>query len=111
MIKPDRDSPEDQEMTTFTCSYGTYAYRRMSFGLCNAPVTFHRCLLAIFSDMVEEIMEVFRAHFSAFGSSFDLCLHNLKLSVELGKVPFYMVMFVVTKCPTRVLKRIEPSCR
>ena len=31
---------EDQEKTIFTCPFGTYAYRRMSFGLCNAPTTF-----------------------------------------------------------------------
>nr|GEX58667.1 reverse transcriptase domain-containing protein [Tanacetum cinerariifolium] len=29
----------DQEKTTFTCPYGTFAYRRMPFGLCNAPGT------------------------------------------------------------------------
>nr|GEW91268.1 hypothetical protein [Tanacetum cinerariifolium] len=28
--------PQDQEKTTFTCPYGTFAYRRMPFGLCNA---------------------------------------------------------------------------
>ena len=33
-------APEDQEKTTFTCPYGTFAFRRMSFGLCNAPATF-----------------------------------------------------------------------
>ena len=33
-------SVEDQEKTTFTCPFGTYAYRRMPFGLCNAPATF-----------------------------------------------------------------------
>ncbi|RVW19944.1 hypothetical protein CK203_115152 [Vitis vinifera] len=47
---------EDQEKTTFTCPFGTYAYRRMPFGLCNAPATFQRCMLSIFSDMVERIM-------------------------------------------------------
>nr|GEY28248.1 reverse transcriptase domain-containing protein [Tanacetum cinerariifolium] len=31
--------PKDQEKTTFTCYYGTFAYRRMPFGLCNAPGT------------------------------------------------------------------------
>nr|GFB88535.1 DNA-directed DNA polymerase [Tanacetum cinerariifolium] len=29
--------PQDQEKTTLTCPYGTFAYRRMPFGLCNAP--------------------------------------------------------------------------
>nr|GFB01646.1 reverse transcriptase domain-containing protein [Tanacetum cinerariifolium] len=34
--------PKDQEKTTFTCPYGTFAYKRMPFGLCNAPGTFQR---------------------------------------------------------------------
>nr|GEY97270.1 reverse transcriptase domain-containing protein [Tanacetum cinerariifolium] len=34
--------PRDQEKTTFTCPYGTFAYRHMPFGLCNAPGTFQR---------------------------------------------------------------------
>nr|GFB14480.1 reverse transcriptase domain-containing protein [Tanacetum cinerariifolium] len=37
--------PKDQEKTTFTCPYGTFAYKRMPFGLCNAPGTFQRCIL------------------------------------------------------------------
>ena len=52
-------SPEDQEKTTFTCLYGTFAFRRMSFELYNAPTNFQRCMMAIFSNKVEEIMEVF----------------------------------------------------
>ena len=39
---------EDQEKTTFTCPFGTFAYRRMPFGLCNAPGTFQRCMVSIF---------------------------------------------------------------
>jgi hypothetical protein len=31
---------EDQEKTTFTCPFGTFAYQRKPFGLCNAPATF-----------------------------------------------------------------------
>ncbi|GJT35167.1 reverse transcriptase domain-containing protein [Tanacetum coccineum] len=67
----------DQEKTTFTCPFGTYAYRRMPFGLCNAPATFQRCMLEIFHDMIEESVEVFMEDFSVFGNSFDKCLNNL----------------------------------
>ncbi|GJW72911.1 reverse transcriptase domain-containing protein [Tanacetum coccineum] len=56
--------PNDQEKTTFTCPYGTFAYRRMPFGLCNAPGTFQRCMMAIFHDMIEKTMEVFMDDFS-----------------------------------------------
>ena len=52
-------SAEDQEKTTFTCPFGTFSYRRMPFGLCNAPATFQRCMMAIFSDFCEKICEVF----------------------------------------------------
>nr|GEV52622.1 reverse transcriptase domain-containing protein [Tanacetum cinerariifolium] len=47
---------KDQEKTTFTCPYGTFAYKRMPFGLCNAPGTFQRL----------------------FGNSFSTCLTNLE---------------------------------
>ncbi|RVW61769.1 Transposon Ty3-I Gag-Pol polyprotein [Vitis vinifera] len=70
---------EDQEKTTFTCPFGTYAYRRMSFGLCNAPATFQKCMLSIFSDMVERIMEVFMDDITIYGSAFDECLVNLEV--------------------------------
>nr|GFA24552.1 reverse transcriptase domain-containing protein [Tanacetum cinerariifolium] len=67
-------NPHDQEKTTFTCPYGMFAYRRMPFGLCNAPGTFQRCMLAIFHDMVEKTMEVFMNDFSVFENSFENCL-------------------------------------
>ena len=71
-------APEDQEKTTFTCPYGTFAFRRMPFGLCNAPGTFQRCMMAIFSDMVEKTIEIFMDDFSVMGNSFDNCLANLR---------------------------------
>ncbi|KAJ9561813.1 hypothetical protein OSB04_006973 [Centaurea solstitialis] len=69
--------PEDQEKTTFTCPFGTFAYRRMPFGLWNAPATFQRCMTAIFQDMIKNCMEVFMDDFSVFGNSFDDCLSSL----------------------------------
>ncbi|GJV62572.1 reverse transcriptase domain-containing protein [Tanacetum coccineum] len=65
--------PKDQEKTTFTCPYGMFAYRRMLFGLCNAPGTFQRCMMAIFQDMIEKTMD----DFSFFEDSFSTCLSHL----------------------------------
>ncbi|GJU05362.1 reverse transcriptase domain-containing protein [Tanacetum coccineum] len=69
--------PHDQEKTTFTCPYGTFAYRRMPFGLCNAPGTFQRCMMAIFHDMIKKTMEVFMDDFLVFGNSFKNCLSRV----------------------------------
>ncbi|XP_062093836.1 uncharacterized protein LOC133799864 [Humulus lupulus] len=68
---------KDLHKTTFTCPYGTFAFRSMPFGLCNAPATFQSCMMAIFSDMVEKFLEVFIDDFSVFGDSYDECLSNL----------------------------------
>nr|GEZ23542.1 reverse transcriptase domain-containing protein [Tanacetum cinerariifolium] len=67
-----------QEKTIFTCPYGTFVYRRMPFGLCNAPGTFQRCMMAIFHDMIEKTMEVFMDDFSVYGNSFQTCLSHLE---------------------------------
>jgi hypothetical protein len=67
----------DKRKTTFTCPYGTFAYRRMSFGLCNASASFQRYMMAIFSDLIEKVMEVFMDDFSIYGKTFEGCLANL----------------------------------
>ena len=71
-----------QEKMTFTCPFGTFAYRRMPFGLCNAPTTFQRCMVSIFLDYIEHIIEVFMDDFIVYGDSFDNCLHNLTLVLQ-----------------------------
>ena len=70
-------APEDQKNNTFTCPFGTYAYKRMPFGLCNAPATFQRCMMSLFSDLIEDCMEDFMDNFSVYGDSFSLCLDEL----------------------------------
>ncbi|GJU62153.1 reverse transcriptase domain-containing protein [Tanacetum coccineum] len=101
--------PKDQEKTTFTCPYGTFAYRRMPFGLCNAPGTFQRCMMAIFHDMIEKTMEVFMDDFSVFGDSFSTCLTHLEkmlkrcedtnLSLNWEKSHFIAKVEVIAKLP------------
>nr|GEW50142.1 DNA-directed DNA polymerase [Tanacetum cinerariifolium] len=53
--------PQDQEKTTFTCPYGTFAYRRMPFGLCNAPGTFQREGIVLGHKILKSGIEVDRA--------------------------------------------------
>ena len=69
---------EDHEKTTFTCPYGTFAFRRMLFGLCNAPAIFQKCMMSIFSDMVEQTLVVCMDDFFVLGESYDVCFHNLE---------------------------------
>ncbi|GJX59418.1 reverse transcriptase domain-containing protein [Tanacetum coccineum] len=57
----------------------------MPFGLCNAPATFQRCMLAIFHDMIEESVKVFMDAFSVFENTFDACLNNLDKMLQRCK--------------------------
>ena len=78
-------APEDLEKTTFTGPFGTFAFRRMPFGLCNASGTFQRCMMSIFSDLAEEAMEIFMDDFTVYGSIFEKCLHNLETILQRCK--------------------------
>ena len=73
---------EDQKKTTFTCPFGTFSFRKMPFGLCNAPGTFQQCMMGIFSDMIEHILEIFMDDFSVFGDSYKGCLESLRRVLE-----------------------------
>ena len=73
---------EDQEKITFTFPFGTFAFRKMPFELCNAPGTFQWCMMGIFSDMIEHILEIFMDDFSVFGYSYEGCLENLRRVLE-----------------------------
>ncbi|RDX79157.1 Retrovirus-related Pol polyprotein, partial [Mucuna pruriens] len=70
-------APEDQHKTTFTCPFGTFAYTRMLFGLCNTPSTLQRYMTSIFSNLLQDCMEVFMDDFMMYAESFDACLENL----------------------------------
>ncbi|GKE65208.1 reverse transcriptase domain-containing protein, partial [Tanacetum coccineum] len=96
--------PNDQEKTTFTCPFGTYAYRRMPFGLCNAPATFQRCMLAIFHDIIEESVKVFMDDFFVFENTFDKCLNNLDKMLQRCKDAHLVLNW--EKCHFMVKERI-----
>nr|GEY05407.1 reverse transcriptase domain-containing protein [Tanacetum cinerariifolium] len=54
----------------------------MPFGLCNAPSTFQRRMMAIFHDMIDKTMEVFMDDFSVFGNSFHTGLSHLERIIK-----------------------------
>ncbi|CAM8956244.1 unnamed protein product [Rhodiola kirilowii] len=91
-------APEDQEKTTFTCPFGTFAFRRRSFGLCNASGTFQRVVTSIFLDMIGTFIEVFMDDFTVYGDTFDACLDNLShvVSHEGIKVDKAKIDLIVT---------------
>ena len=74
---------DNQEKTTFTCPFGTFAFRRMPFGLCKAHATFQRCMTMIFSDVLGDSLKVFMDDFSVFGDDFDSCLAHLTKILEV----------------------------
>ncbi|XP_013631190.1 PREDICTED: uncharacterized protein LOC106336792 [Brassica oleracea var. oleracea] len=57
-------SPRRSGEDDFHVSLRNFAYRRMPFGLCDASATFQRCMMSIFTDLIEDIMEVFMDDFS-----------------------------------------------
>ena len=54
----------------------------MPFGLCNAPATFQRCIMSIFADYLDGIMEFFMDNFSICEFDFKICLANLEKILE-----------------------------
>ena len=71
-------APEDQDKTTFTCPWGTYAYRVLEFVLCNTPATFQRAVLGIFVDLIHDYVEVYMDGFTSYVNKFQEALDNLE---------------------------------
>ena len=69
---------EDQDKTTFTCPWGTFAYSILPFGLCNAPTTFQRVVISIFADISHDCMEIYMDDFTTFGVAFEEAMKNLE---------------------------------
>nr|GEX42703.1 hypothetical protein [Tanacetum cinerariifolium] len=85
---------EDQDKIMITCPYGTLAYMRMPFGLCNMPAPFQLCMTAIFHDMVEDLIEVFMDDFSVLKYLFNKQDDKPRLNMKgvrsfLGHAGFY----------------------
>lgn len=76
-------SIKDQGKTIFTYPYGTFAFKRMSFGLYDALTIFQRRILSIFIDMAKDSMEVFMVDILVKGHTFDQCLSYLEKVLQM----------------------------
>jgi hypothetical protein len=74
-------TPKDQDKITFTCPWGTFAYKVLLFELCNTPATFQRAILSIFN-LISEGLEVYMDAFTPYGDNFDQALTNLEKVLE-----------------------------
>ena len=74
---------EDHEKTTLTSPIGTFAFKRILFGLCNALAIVQRCMMSIFYDIVEDTIEVFMDNFSMIDESLERCLNNLSENLKM----------------------------
>eukprot|EP00253_Pinus_taeda_P001611 PITA_01611 len=93
---------EDQDKTTFTCPWGTFAYNVLLFGLCNSPATFERAVLSIFAKLVHDVVEIYMDDFAPYGCDFQEALSNLRkvlqkcikmnLSLNPEKIEFLMTV-------------------
>ena len=69
---------EDQDKTTFTCPWGTCAYKVLSIRLCNAPATFQRAIVGIFTDLIHDCVEVYMDDFTMYGDNFEEAIKILE---------------------------------
>ncbi|KAH9327533.1 hypothetical protein KI387_007711, partial [Taxus chinensis] len=64
MVKED-----DQFKTAFTTKWGTYAYRKMPFGLSNARATFQRAMDMAFKGLINKIVLIYLDDITIFSKS------------------------------------------
>jgi hypothetical protein len=96
---------EDQDKTTFTCPWGTYAHPFLPFGLCIAPTTFKRVALAIFADLTTSCINIYMDDFTVHTKTYKKALESLnkvfqrykdhRLSLNHEKCSFMMTKGIV----------------
>ena len=59
-------------------------------------------MMSMFSDLVEEVVEIFMDDFSVYGSSFEKCFKNLEaVTPHIPGVPFFFFFFTIVPSLSR----------
>ena len=90
---------DDRDKTTFTCHAGCYRFKRMPFGLCNAPATFQRTLDILLAGLRWKTCLVYLDDVIVFSKTFDehvkhvqdvlTILQRAGISLKLKKCNFF----------------------
>uniref|UniRef100_A0A3B1KBC2 Gypsy retrotransposon integrase-like protein 1 n=1 Tax=Astyanax mexicanus TaxID=7994 RepID=A0A3B1KBC2_ASTMX len=74
--------PDDQPKTAFATPLGLYHFRRMPFGLCNAPATFQRLMQHCLRGQVAEFLFVYLDDIIIHSADFSLHVQHLEQVFE-----------------------------
>ena len=87
---------EDRDKTAFVTKYGLFSFRRMPFGLCNAPATFSRSISLVLRGLSWKIVIAFLDDVIVLGRDFDS--HMVNLSDVLRRFEQYGMKLKPKKC-------------
>lgn len=106
-------NPADRDKTAFICPFGTYRFRKMAFGLKNAPATFQRMidnfrnslkniLVLSYLDDIIILSETFDEHVENLGAvfrklrEFKLCANREKCNFACNRIK-YLGHYITSK--------------
>ncbi|XP_043263107.1 uncharacterized protein LOC122403574 [Colletes gigas] len=87
---------KDQEKTTFVTPFGTYRFKRMPFGLKNAPATFQRMMDRLRAPLGERMIIAYLDDLLILSSSFNNHLADLKAT--FSRIRFFGLRMNREKC-------------
>ena len=70
--------PEDRHKTAFTTPFGLFEWKRLPFGLCNAPAQFSRVMQQVMNDHLFKILVLYLDDLLIYATDFDTHLENLQ---------------------------------
>ena len=87
---------EDRDKTAFVTKYGLFSFRRVSFGLCNAPATFSRSVSLELRGLPWKSVIALLDDVVVLGRDFDR--HMVNLSDILRRFEQYEMKLKLRKC-------------
>ncbi|GFY35259.1 retrovirus-related Pol polyprotein from transposon 297 [Trichonephila clavipes] len=75
----------DQDKTAFVCPFGTFRYKRMPFGLRNAPATFQRLMDQFRNGLPNVNILVYLDDIVVLSETFEQHIEDLRMGIEVDQ--------------------------